>query len=238
MNVIKGAIQKVLGTPVTAHIQFTSKTKGRIAVVYEKPTEPTKDEIKKVQQVVNGIIVKNVPITVVKMNRKEAEEKFGSNIYDLIKPPEDLQELNILQIENWNVNAVKDGDFLPSTGSLNAIEVERINFRPQKSHVEFCFEVVPETDKRSAGLLADVAAAVEAPKVAVAATKPVVKKTATKPVAAYSEELVAFFFQQLEKHGDSAEGRAALRRALLNEATITLNAVQNSSYAAGFKAKQ
>jgi hypothetical protein len=29
MNVLKGAIQKVLGTPVTAHIQYTSKTKGR-----------------------------------------------------------------------------------------------------------------------------------------------------------------------------------------------------------------
>lgn len=28
MNVLKGAIQKVLATPVTAHIQYVSKTKG------------------------------------------------------------------------------------------------------------------------------------------------------------------------------------------------------------------
>lgn len=29
MNVLKGAIQKVLSTPVTVHIQYTSRTKGR-----------------------------------------------------------------------------------------------------------------------------------------------------------------------------------------------------------------
>lgn len=42
---------------------------GRIAVVYDKPTEPTADQLKKIQQEVNGIIVQNVPVTVTKMAR-------------------------------------------------------------------------------------------------------------------------------------------------------------------------
>lgn len=179
-------------------------------------------------------------------HKQEAEEKFGSSIYDQIKPPEELQELNILEIPNWNTNAVKgmyqqlpsnwlDGSFLPSTGCLNAIQMERINFRPQKTHVEFCFEVVPDSDPRSAGLRGD--AAIETAKPA-ATPKPVAMKVNMKTVGQYSEELIDFFFKQLEKHGNSAEGKENLRRALLAECSVTLNAVQNVSFAAGFKAKE
>lgn len=178
---------------------------------------------------------------------QEAEQKFNTAIYDQIKPPEDLQELNILQIADWNINAVKgklvgvvahqssDGEFLPSTGGLNAIEVQRINHRPQKTHVEFCFEVVPESDPRSAALRGDVAVASPA---AVPAKTAVVKKTAVKTVNTYAEELVNFVLHQLDQHDNSEEGRQNLRRVLLAETAVTLNAIQNTSFAAGFKAKE
>jgi len=194
-------------------------------------------EVKQIQQTVNGIIVKNVPITVSKMSRKDAEEKFGTALYDLIKPSEDIQELNILQIPDWNTNAVKDGAFLTTTGELNAILVDRLNFRPQKTHVEFCFEIVPSEDKRSDALRGDVLDSTPAATKTTTTTTPTTegKKSQIKPVSAYSEELVEFFFQQLEKHGDSAEARQSLRRSLLEECTVTLNSLQNTSFAAGYK---
>jgi hypothetical protein len=129
-----------------------------------------------------------------------------------------------------------DGEFLASTGRLNAIAVERINFRPQKTHVEFCFEVVPESDERSVALRGDVTVD-EVPKQALTKPKVAVQKTNTKTIATYSEELVDFFFQRLEKQGHPVEGQQDLRRALLAECNLTLNTVQNTSFAAGFKAK-
>jgi len=43
---------------------------------------------------------------------------------------------------------------LKTTGEVNAIQILRTNFRPQKSELEFAFEVVPAEDERSATLRA------------------------------------------------------------------------------------
>jgi len=172
------------------------------------------------------------------MARKEAEAKYGASIYDSIKPPEDLQELNIFHIPDWNTNAVKDGDFLSSTGALNAIEVQRLNHRPQKTHVEFCFEIVPDDDKRSAELRADVSALNTAS--GQTTTNPAVAvRVKCKSPTMHAEDLSDFFFLQLEKAGiilNDQQQKQNLRRTLLDECELTLNTVQNAGYAAGFKA--
>lgn len=95
--------------------------------------------------------------------------------------------------------------------------------------------MIPESDSRSSTLRGDIS--VES--TSKSATKPVLaaKKTLNKTTASYADDLVDFFLQQLAKCDNSAEARENLRGALIAECTVTLNAVQNTSFAAGFKAK-
>lgn len=93
-------------------INFRISLLGRLSVCYESEVEPTPKQVQEVDKVCNELIAQDLPIKVAVVNRKEAEEKYTTSIYDLLKPPEEVQELNILEIEGYVINAVKGFFFL------------------------------------------------------------------------------------------------------------------------------
>lgn len=223
--VIKAACSKVLSTPTTFGMTFNSATKGRFAVVYESEVSVTQAQIDEVERVCNQLIAEDLPIVVTAMDRKTAEEKYSELIYDFLKPPAELQELNILEISGWVINAVKGGEFLPSTGKLSGVTINSINFRPQKKHVEFVFTLT-------------------------APNKPVPKKgNQKKAVVAKEPELVVsqdpaeqltnFVMNQLSNVDLNTEaGKKRFRELVLQESEILFNYVRNASYSEGLKSKK
>jgi alanyl-tRNA synthetase len=148
LHVLKGAIVTVFNTPLTTAVTFNSKTAGRLAVQYEGPT-PSDEQVKQVEALANKKIAEGVEVKQFTINRAEAEQKYkaqpvnGTYIYDKYASlPDDLQELSLVLIENWNINGCP-GAHLAKTSDLSGIKVLRINHRSTKKELEFCVELGP-----------------------------------------------------------------------------------------------
>jgi alanyl-tRNA synthetase len=243
LAVLKGAISKSLGAGVTSSFTYNSKTKGRIAVEYTKEKDIEEAEIRKIEALANGKILEDVEVKVIKVNRDEAEATYkkelvnGMFIYDKMLPPADVKELNLVLIDGWVVNAVRETEYLKKAGEVNAIQILRTNFRPQKSELEFAFEVVPPEDERSGPLRGAAEASkpkkIEAPSIAGASKK----ASLTKSVESYVDDLLAVVVSQALKSGLPEEKKAELVKSLRADTISVLNSLKNQSYASGFKAK-
>jgi len=150
LHIIKGAIVKVLHTPLTTSTEAQKRGEGRISVEYTLPEPPSEDQVKRIEKLSNDKIKENVPLKYFTMGRKEAEEKYRKNlvnetfIYDKKPVPEQLTELSIVEIPEWNVNC-SAGPLLKTTGEVPPIVNVRINHRPQKKEIEFVFSLQLET---------------------------------------------------------------------------------------------
>jgi alanyl-tRNA synthetase len=77
LHVLKGAVQKVLGTPLTTAV-FAENDKGRLTVEYEG--KPTDEQMAGIERLANDKIAEDVPLEAFDMDRAEAEEKYGDTI--------------------------------------------------------------------------------------------------------------------------------------------------------------
>ncbi|KAM9984943.1 hypothetical protein ACTFIY_009358 [Dictyostelium cf. discoideum] len=146
-HVLKGAIVKVLGTPITISVECNNKVKGRISVEYEHPEKPSQELINKIEEEANLIIKQNLEFKTFKIDKKEAELKYKSNlvnntyIYDKFPVPESVTELSLVELENWNINCCP-AVHLKTTGEIGGIKIAGINHRPAKKELEFRFDIV------------------------------------------------------------------------------------------------
>ncbi|KAK5575123.1 hypothetical protein RB653_010379 [Dictyostelium firmibasis] len=146
-HVLKGAIVKVLGTPITISVECNNKVKGRISVEYDHPEKPSQELINKIEQEANLIIKQNLEFKTFKIDKKEAESKYKSNlvnntyIYDKFPVPESVTELSLVELENWNINCCP-AVHLKTTGEIGGIKIGGINHRPAKKELEFRFDIV------------------------------------------------------------------------------------------------
>jgi alanyl-tRNA synthetase len=137
LHVVKGSIQKVLGAKWSA--SATSKDNhGRIAVQFDR--KPTNEEIDKIQNLANQKIAKNVPVETHQMSRDQAENRWGDLIYDLFPLPEQITELQICHIPDWNVNACNK-KHTTTTGQIGKIALRKTRFRNNKQLLEISFDV-------------------------------------------------------------------------------------------------
>eukprot|EP01102_Stenamoeba_stenopodia_P007532 TRINITY_DN2109_c0_g1_i1.p1 TRINITY_DN2109_c0_g1~~TRINITY_DN2109_c0_g1_i1.p1 ORF type:complete len:321 (-),score=91.24 TRINITY_DN2109_c0_g1_i1:84-977(-) len=160
LHIIKGAIVKVLNTPLTASVQFTSVNKGRIVIEYSAPEKPSAQQIQQIEDLTNEKIRENLQPQHFVLNREEAEERFKDKvnntfIYDKFKVPASVTEVTIVLWEGWNVNCCR-GPHAPA-GELGYLKIERVNHRDRKKELEFCFALVDEAEgKKATGKAAEV----------------------------------------------------------------------------------
>eukprot|EP01132_Coremiostelium_polycephalum_P000803 gene803-998_t len=147
-HVLKGAIVKILGTPLTISVECNNKLKGRLSVEYTKDDKPTQQEIDAIEAEANKIIKQNLPLNVITLDRKLAEETYRNNpvnntfIYDKFPVPESVTTLTLVEIKDWNVNCCP-ATHLKTTGEIGSIKIAGINHRPQKKELEFRFDIGP-----------------------------------------------------------------------------------------------
>lgn len=137
LHVIKGAAQKILGTTLTTGV-YEDGNKGRLTIECHK--KPADEEIVNIEEEANNKIREDVPVETFEMDRKEAEDKFGSIIYDKFPVPSHISRLKIVNIQDWNTNCCI-GSHVDSTGKLGNIRILKTDFRNSKKQLEISFLV-------------------------------------------------------------------------------------------------
>ncbi len=137
LHVLKGAARKVLGTKWTAST-YVNGFHGRLTVKAER--KPFEEEINQVFYEANQKIKENSPFIIEKMNRAEAEEKYGDEIYDLFPVPQDVVELTIVMIPNWNINSCNK-THVNSTIEIGEILPDYWRYRNSKQLLELSFNL-------------------------------------------------------------------------------------------------
>lgn len=138
LHVVKGAAQKVLGTNLTTGV-YVNGSDGRLAVQCTK--KPADDEIKRVELEANNCIGENKEVKIFEMERKDAEGKFGNEMYDAFPLPVHIIQLKMVQIADWNLNCCNK-EHTKTTGDIGKIVIDSVRFRGNKQLLEISFKVV------------------------------------------------------------------------------------------------
>lgn len=140
LHVLKGAVVKVLGEGAKWTVGvYVDGNHGRLTVKFNR--KPSEEEIKEIERLANEKIRENVPIFVYELPRKEAEKRFGEDMYDLFPLPKEIRTLRVLVIEDWNVNACNK-EHTKTTGEIGEIKIRKVRFRKAKELLEISFDVV------------------------------------------------------------------------------------------------
>jgi len=233
LHVIKGAIVKVLHTPLTTSTEAQKKNEGRIAVEYSGPS-PSKEQLNQIEKLANDKIKENVDILWFPMNRAEAEEKYKKNpvnetyIYDKFPVPPELKELKIVEIPDWNVNCSM-GPLLKKTGEVPALSIKRINYRESKKELEFVFEL------GNAG--ASVATSSESKSKTIQPSDSIAKPVDLENDKVLSELILKDMFAELKAHGVqiTTEKEKDITESLQSKILNKIIIVKNTAYSRGFK---
>jgi alanyl-tRNA synthetase len=137
LHVLKGAVQKVLDTPLTTSV-YAEGDKGRLTVEYDG--DPSEEQIKDIESLANQKIAEDAPIEMMEMDREEAERKFGNAMYDKFLVPAHVRCLTIASIEGWNVNCCL-GPHVKTTGEIGPLKITHHMARPARKELEISFEV-------------------------------------------------------------------------------------------------
>ena len=137
LHVVKGAVVKVLGVKWTTSVAVDGNH-GRICVEFDR--KPFDSEIQLIEEYANDKIREDVPVEVIHLSRKAAEERWGNLIYDKFPLPERITELSICHIQDWNVNACNK-EHTSSTGEIGSIKISKTRFRTNKQLLEISYDV-------------------------------------------------------------------------------------------------
>ncbi|MEX0569453.1 MAG: alanine--tRNA ligase [Candidatus Njordarchaeota archaeon] len=124
-HIINGAAQKILGPHVWQMGAEKKPEKAHLDISHYKNL--TDEEIRKIEQLANKIVLENRPIHLKFMKRTEAEKKYGVRIYQGGAVPAAV--LRIVEIENWDVEAC-GGTHLTQTilvGPIKIINTRKIH---------------------------------------------------------------------------------------------------------------
>ncbi len=136
-HILKGAVEKVLGTPLTTGV-WNEENKGRLTV--ECTTKPTDEQMTNVQNEVNKKIEEGATIEVLTLDRKKAEEVFGQRMYDKFPLPLHINPVRVVHIKDWNVNCC-GGNHVRMTKDVGRITIENTRYRETKGVLEISFIV-------------------------------------------------------------------------------------------------
>jgi len=137
LHVLKGSVQKVLGTPLTTGV-WAEGHKGRLTV--ECTARPSEEEMARIEEMANDMVGRDLPVEMFEMDRSEADRTFGPIIYDKFPVPDHARVLALTRIRDWNINCC-GGPHLPSTGGLGRISIRKWRFREARGELEISFEI-------------------------------------------------------------------------------------------------
>ena len=140
LHVLKGAVQRVLGTEWTASV-FVSGERGKLTVHAER--KPTGEEFRRIEEEANAVIREGAEVLEFEMEREEAEKHFGDAIYDLFPVPNEVSLLRVVRIPDWNVNCCGE-KHVENTSEIGEIRLEGVRFRNNKQLLEISFRLLDQ----------------------------------------------------------------------------------------------
>ena len=137
LHVIKGAVQKTLGAKLTT-ATFVGGRHGRLTVEFDR--RPTDDEMTRIEDEANRKIAEGSEVIEFEMEKEEAENHFGNQIYDLFPVPEGTTRLRIVRIPDWNVNCCIERH-VENTSLIGRVKLGRPRFRNSRKELEIEFDL-------------------------------------------------------------------------------------------------
>jgi alanyl-tRNA synthetase len=156
-HILNGASRQVLGPWVWQHSAFKEADYGRLDITHF--AHLGEEEIRKIEDVANDMVMKDLPVTITNLPRRVAEEKYGFRIFQGGVVPS--KTLRIVNIADWDVQAC-GGTHVRTTGEVGLIKivrtervqdgVERLHFVAGYPAVEYVQEMDSTIGRASAVL--------------------------------------------------------------------------------------
>jgi alanyl-tRNA synthetase len=137
LHVVKGAVQSVLGAKWTSST-YVSGRHGRLTVKFGRA--PTAEELDRIGKAANQKVAEGAEILEFEMDREEAENHFGDQIYDLFPVPANVTRLKLVRIPDWNVNCCVERH-VESTSLVGPIKLGKPRFRNSRKELEMEFDL-------------------------------------------------------------------------------------------------
>ncbi|KAG5192156.1 tryptophan--tRNA ligase [Tribonema minus] len=145
MEIVKGALSAVLGFPLgrsTIGSKISEGDKGRITVQLASEEKPGPEAMLRVQEVINGIVEKDLSCHVFTMARAAADAAYGDAMYDKFEVPAEVTTLTLFYLEGLALHAAPH-TYLPSTGGVGRIQITKERYMTAKRQLEVMFNVLP-----------------------------------------------------------------------------------------------
>jgi len=120
-HLLLGALRRILGEHVWQAGAEKTESRARLDVTHYKT--PTKDEIDKVEKLVNEIISQRLEVRTSIMDRNEAEEKYGFVLYQGGVPAS--PKIRVVEIPGWDVEACF-GTHVSNVSEVGAFKIVRV----------------------------------------------------------------------------------------------------------------
>ncbi len=156
-HILNGASRQVLGPWVWQHSAFKEADYGRLDITHF--AHLTEKEVRKIEDVANDIVMKNLPVTITGVPRRVAEETYGFRIFQGGVVPS--AKLRIVSISDWDIQAC-GGTHTRTTGEVGLIKivkteriqdgVERLDFVAGYPAVEYVQEMYSTIGRASSAL--------------------------------------------------------------------------------------
>ncbi len=137
LHVLKGALQSVLGVKWTASTYVSGKH-GRLTVQFDR--DPSAPEVEEVEKAANRKVAEGAEILEFEMDREEAENHFGDQIYDLFPLPSGVARLKLVRIPDWNVNCCVERH-VENTTLVGTMKLGKPRFRNSRKELEVEFDL-------------------------------------------------------------------------------------------------
>jgi len=120
-HIILGAAKKVLGPHVWQAGAQKGVEQSRLDITHHKRI--TREEIAKIEELANKIVMENRKVNAFFMDRNEAEQRYGFALYQGGVVPEPV--LRIVEVEGWDVEAC-GGTHVAKTGEIGLIKIVKV----------------------------------------------------------------------------------------------------------------
>ncbi len=117
-HVLNSASRNTLGSWVWQNSAFKEEAYGRLDITHHSTL--TREDVKKIESMANGVIRENHPVIIKTYDRGDAEQQFSFRIYQGGIVP--TSNVRIVNINGWDIEAC-GGTHVKSTGEIGLVKI-------------------------------------------------------------------------------------------------------------------
>ena len=117
-HIINAAARNALGSWVWQHSAFKDVDYARLDITHHSSLK--REDIIRIEQLANNIVLANVPIEIEILDRNDAEQRYGFRIYQGGYVPS--RKVRIVKVKDWDIEACA-GTHCKRTGEIGLIKI-------------------------------------------------------------------------------------------------------------------